>query len=94
MPPPRKLLGLKDFMRRAKVLGLYRSLLRALPPAERPLVRAEFKRHAGERAPALVALRIAEAERQLVLVKKARGTAAPPGADAAPAAALWPWQQG
>jgi hypothetical protein len=85
---------LKDFMRRSKVLSLYKQLLRGLPPGERPLVRAEFRKRAGERTPAMVNLYIAEAERQLGLLtayaRVARAAPAPAPAPPAVAAAAAP----
>ena len=86
-------------MRRSRVRGLYRDLLRCVPPADRHLVREGFSRHATERLPAAINLHIAEAERQLALARQynaraAAAAAAVAPADAATAAApVWPWQR-
>ena len=97
MPPARgPILGFRDFMRRSRVRGLYRDLLRCVPAADRHLVREGFRQHASEGVPAAINLHIAEAERQLALARQynARAAAAAAVAPATGAAApQWPWQR-
>ena len=104
MHPPKRIPSLRDFMRRSRVLSLYRSLLRAAPRHLRGEVAPAFRAHAQERDPAAIALCVAEAERQLDLVRfhagGARGASGLAGvakgvAPGEPPAvgAGWPWER-
>ena len=101
MKLPGRTLDFRAFMRRSKILSLYRDLLRCVPAPDRHLVRDGFRRHAAERSPAATNMYIAEAERQLSLARSTAaraatpapaGGAAPPAGAAAPP--VWPWQRG